>query len=119
MHEMTKILIDRCTVEQALKALKMMGEKYGEYACPACDHADAAIDALRERLAQPEQEPVDVGRLEYFGDSVAYIHQKMTAYRNAIDDAWAALWFKGIHHDANTSVADAIKEYVAPLKGEA
>ena len=40
---------------QALEALKMMRDKYGEYACPACDHADAAIDALRDRLAQPDK----------------------------------------------------------------
>jgi hypothetical protein len=32
---------------QALEALKMMRDKYGEYACPACDHADAAISALK------------------------------------------------------------------------
>ena len=32
---------------QALEALKMMRDKYGEYACPACDHADAAIAALK------------------------------------------------------------------------
>ena len=35
--------------QQALEALLMMRDRYGEYACPACDHADAAIKALRGR----------------------------------------------------------------------
>ena len=29
-----------------LEALKMMRDKYGEYACRACDRADAAIKAV-------------------------------------------------------------------------
>ena len=32
---------------QALEALKMMLDEYGEANCPACDHADAAITALK------------------------------------------------------------------------
>ena len=35
--------------QMALNALVMMRDKYGEYACPACDHADAAIKALRSK----------------------------------------------------------------------
>ena len=31
-----------------LEALKMMRDKYGEYACRACDRADAAIKAVEE-----------------------------------------------------------------------
>ena len=31
-----------------LEALKMMRDKYGEYACSVCDHADAAIKAVEE-----------------------------------------------------------------------
>lgn len=37
-------------LQQALEALKMMRDRYGEYACPACDHADAAIFALWKDL---------------------------------------------------------------------
>lgn len=33
--------------QMALNALLMMRDKYGEANCPACDHADAAIKALR------------------------------------------------------------------------
>lgn len=33
--------------QQALEALKMMRDTYGDDACPACDHADAAIKALK------------------------------------------------------------------------
>ena len=51
------------------------------------------LNALRAALAQqdePVQEPVDVALLEYRGNSVAFIHQKMTAYRPGIDVAWDA-----------------------------
>ena len=48
----------RTAAQQALEALVLMRDKYEEYACPACDHADAAIYALRTALEQPEQEPV-------------------------------------------------------------
>ena len=35
--------------QQALEALLMMRDRYGEYACPACAHADAAIKLLRSK----------------------------------------------------------------------
>ena len=38
---------------QALEALKLMLDEYGEANCPASDHTDAAIDALRAALAEP------------------------------------------------------------------
>ena len=38
---------------QALEALKLMLDEYGEANCPASDHADAAINALRAALAEP------------------------------------------------------------------
>jgi hypothetical protein len=44
----------RTAAQQALEALKMMLDEYGETNCPACDHADAAIYALRAALAEPE-----------------------------------------------------------------
>lgn len=45
----------REAAQQALEALKMMRDTYEEYACPACDHADAAIYALKTALAEPVQ----------------------------------------------------------------
>ena len=39
-------------LQQALEALLMMRDRYGEYACPACAHADAAVYALRAALAE-------------------------------------------------------------------
>jgi hypothetical protein len=33
--------------QQSLEALLMMRDRYGEYACPACAHADAAIKMMR------------------------------------------------------------------------
>ena len=59
-------------------------------------------------------EPVDVGLLEYRGNSVAFIHQKMTAYRTGIDAAWDAFKAKGLHPDGKTSLADMIAKYTAP-----
>ena len=34
-------------LHQALQALLMMRDRYSDDDCPACDHADAAIKALR------------------------------------------------------------------------
>tara|TARA_R110000868_G_scaffold379194_1_gene644969 strand:+ start:972 stop:1199 length:228 start_codon:yes stop_codon:yes gene_type:complete len=45
----------REAAQQALEALKLMLDEYGEANCPASDHADAAIDALRTALAEPEE----------------------------------------------------------------
>lgn len=59
-------------------------------------------------------EPVDVGLLEYRGNSVAFIHQKMTAYRTGIDAAWDAFRANGLHPDGKTSLADMIAKYTAP-----
>ena len=42
----------RTAAQQGLEALKMMRDKYEEYACPACDHADAAIYALKAALVE-------------------------------------------------------------------
>lgn len=68
-----------------------------------------ALDALDRAIsvaAQPA--PADVGNLEYRGNSVSFIHRKMTAYRKGIDDAWSALKAAGVQPDGKTSVADAI-----------
>ena len=35
--------------QMALQALLMMRDRYGEYACPACAHADAAIKMMRSK----------------------------------------------------------------------
>jgi len=67
--------------------------------------------------AAKQAEPVawvDVGLLEYRGNSVAFIHQKMTAYRAGIDAAWDALRAKGLHPDGKTPLADMIAKHTAP-----
>lgn len=48
----------REAAEASLDALKMMRQKYGEYDCQACDHADVAIIKLCAALEEPVQEPV-------------------------------------------------------------
>lgn len=79
-----------------------------------------ALDALDRAIsvaAQPA--PADVGNLEYRGNSVSFIHRKMTAYRKGIDDAWSALKAAGVQPDGKTSVADAIAVLAAqPAPGE-
>jgi len=44
----------RKAAEQAREALNMMLNEYGETNCPASDHADAAITALRAALDWPD-----------------------------------------------------------------
>lgn len=44
----------RTAAQQALEALKMMRDQYEEYACPACDHADAAIYVLHAALTEEQ-----------------------------------------------------------------
>ena len=48
-------MTDRAIMQQALEALELLSKAQNE---TALDYADNAIDALRTRLAQPEQEPV-------------------------------------------------------------
>lgn len=64
--------------------------------------------------AQQQEWVADVGLLEYKGNSVAYIHQKMKAYRNVIDAAWDAMRAKGVHPDGKTSLADMIAKHTSP-----
>lgn len=68
---------------------------------------------------QAEAVPQDVGQLEYRGNSVAYIHQKMTAYRGAIDAAWQAMRDAGHPPDGCTPLAQAITKALAPQQAEA
>ncbi len=51
---MSKITIDRAVLEQAIDAL----ERERPYLGPMPSKTSAAIDALRETLAHPQQEPV-------------------------------------------------------------
>jgi hypothetical protein len=75
----------------------------------------ALLRKMRAALAAQPAEPVaDVGLLEYHGNSVSYIHAKMCAYRDAIDNAWIALWAAGVQPDGKTSVAEAIARLAAP-----
>ena len=69
--------------------------------------------ALREALAEQQEWVADVGLLEYKGNSVAYIHQKMKAYRNGIDAAWDAMRAKGVHPDGKTSLADMTAKHIS------
>ena len=104
----------RKAAQQALEALEEIAD---EVFSPYDNKLGDAILALRAALAQqdePVQEPVDVALLEYRGNSVAFIHQKMTAYRTGIDAAWDAFEAKGLHPDGKTSLADMIAKYTAP-----
>ena len=78
------------------------------------DHFDKCFRAIPVPEQAEPVEPVDVGLLEYRGNSVAFIHQKMTAYRTGIDVAWDAFRAKGLHPDGKTSLADMIAKYTAP-----
>lgn len=56
---MSQPLTDREIMEQALEALEEINKlSIGENAICLPAEIDGALDALRERLAQPEQEPV-------------------------------------------------------------
>ena len=54
-----------------------------------------------------------VGGLEYRGNSVGYIHQKLTAYHKSIDEAWQAMRDAGLGPDGKTKLADAIRAALA------
>ena len=45
MNDLSRVEAQR---DALLEALKMMRDKYGEYACSVCDHADAAIKVVEE-----------------------------------------------------------------------
>ena len=47
----------RQAAQQALQALNTMRDDAGDCACPACAHADAAVYAIEQALAEPEPEP--------------------------------------------------------------
>jgi len=141
---MTTITLPRATVEQALEALEYaqqdrecpsttrqaiaalraaLAQAEPELSrCPQCNGpADNGFDRsfppspylCKKCMAEPVG-PMDVGLLEYRGNSVAFIYQKMTAYRAGIDAAWDALRAKGLHPDGKTSLANMIAKYTAP-----
>ncbi len=56
---------------------------------------------------------VDVGLLEYRGNSVSHIHSRMTAYRSGLDAAWEALRKAGVKPDGHTSIMDGIARLAA------
>lgn len=66
-------------------------------------------------MTMNEKEPValDVANLEYMGNSVGYIYQKMSAYKDGIDKIWQALRDSGIRPDGQTHAADAIRKALA------
>lgn len=73
------------------------------------DDMQAELDGLRMQFSDIEN---DIGRIAYKGNSVAHWHSKAVAYKNALDDAWAALRERGIHSDGQTDVAAAIRKLV-------
>ena len=77
------------------------------------DHFDKCFRAMPVPEQAEPVEPMDVGLLEYRGNSVAFIHQKMTAYRTGIDAAWDAFRANGLHPDGKTSLADMIAKHTA------
>lgn len=127
-----KVLIDRAIIELALEALdagvpispkSILHDWLRVALAQQAEMADeyrkgfiaGQID-MRDREEKQNEpiEPVDVGLLEYRGNSVAFIHQKMTAYRTGIDAAWDAFRANGLHPDGKTSLADMIVKYTAP-----
>lgn len=92
--------MSRDAMQQALEALMMMRDKYEEYACPeyacpACDHADAAITTLRKALAEPEQHDTDChaqGICQRSGYSIAPTPRKPLTEPelHAINPTWPA-----------------------------
>ena len=91
-----------------------------DYPCNRCgvEFGDGPFNRW-EKPQQAEPVPQDVGQLEYRGNSVAYIHQKMTAYRSAIDAAWQAMRDAGHPPDGRTPLAQAITKALAPQQAEA
>lgn len=89
---------DRKAMQQALEALEMLSQQPIEM---ALDYADNAIEVLRERLAQPEQEPVcahGIGKTKCSfchqpqpeQEPVAYVtHGELADYMDKIADAIA------------------------------
>ena len=96
-------------IRQALAEQPPCKYPHCPYPCPDLpDCRDA------EQPAQQQEPVADVGLLEYKGNSVAYIHQKMKAYRSGIDAAWDAMRAKGFHPDGKTSLADMIAKHTFP-----
>lgn len=52
--------------------------------------------------------PQDIGNLEYMGNSVAYIYQKMRAYKSGLDKAWDAMRAAGFPPNGETPLNEAI-----------
>lgn len=75
---------------------------------------DDTVTLTRIPVEHPAQ-PVatDVGNLEYMGNSVSFIYQKMRAYKDGMGKVWQALRDNGIHPDGQTHAADAIRKALA------
>lgn len=104
---------------EAIKAIQMVYANTTKHDWPD-DIWDAICQAIEAEKHEVSQEPVackedDVGNLEYRGNSVGYIFQKMTAYKKGIVDVWDALKSIGVHPDGKTSAPDAIRNlYIHP-----
>lgn len=79
-----------------------------------CHEAADEIERLQAARASSEAKAAqDVGDLEYMGNSVAYIYQKMRAYKDSINKAWDAMRVAGHHPDGNTPLDEAIAKAFA------
>ena len=68
---MSKITIDHSVLEKALQALESMAKTLAEHEDQTTFNEDEAMKALREALAQPQQEPVAVYQVKQsIGESV-------------------------------------------------
>lgn len=78
------------------------------------------LDAIRQAIEERdmmEQRYHDLAEhMVYRGNSVSWWHSKAMAYRNAIDDVWAALNAAGVQADGKKTCADGVRELAARIK---
>jgi len=122
----------REVMQRALNALE-----YHTQQTRPIHNSELAIDDLRAALAEPQGEPERMGLdairqaieerddmeqkyhdlakdMVYHGNSVSWWHSKAIAYRNAIDEVWAALRTAGIQSDGTKTCADGVRELAEP-----
>jgi hypothetical protein len=93
--------------------LKMYDEHGGDWRKIARAVEDHYRAALAAAMRQPQGD--DVGSLEYRGNSVGYIYQKMEARGRAIERAWDALREVGFGFgpDGTVNLSDMIRRVIA------
>lgn len=71
---------------------------------------DAIRQAIEERDAMEQKYHDLAEHMVYHGNSVSWWYSKAMAYRNAIDEVWAALREAGVVSDGKKTCADGVKE---------